>query len=183
MIRVLERLRNDHKHAAALVDILAHSLDKITAEENVDFELMRDVMYYLMRFNDTVHHPCEDLLYARMADKSTTLANQFSGLGEEHDKLINNGKRLADALALIADGGMTLREDILALGNDYVSELRQHMGREERSLFPMIEQHLDASDSDEVFQILEAQQDPVFGPILDADFKALYDHIQTLKDA
>jgi len=182
MIRVLERLKKDHKHAAALIDILASSLQQINAGENADFELMRDVMHYLVRFNDTVHHPCEDLLYARMADKSKALARQFAGLGNEHDHLIELGKRLADNLSMIADGGMSLREDILALGNEYVSEFRQHMMREERSLFPMIEQHLEDTDSEEVFQILQAQQDPVFGPILDADFKALYDHIHTHKN-
>jgi len=183
MIRVLERLRKDHIHAASLVNILADGMEQVRDGRNADFELMSDVMRYLMRFNDTVHHPCEDLLYARMADKSKALAKQFAGLGDEHSRLIKMGKILSERLSMIADGSMTPREEILALGNEYVSEFRQHMTLEERSLFPMIEQHLDNADSEEVFQILEAQQDPVFGPILDADFDALYEHIQMLKGA
>ena len=181
MLKVIERLHNDHRHAAELVAILANSLEQIDEGENADFELMRDVMYYLVRFNDTLHHPCEDLLYARMSDKSASLARQFAGLGEEHNKLIALGKNLTEALSVIADGGMTLRTEILALGNNYVGEFRQHMAREESSLFPMIEKTLDAEESAEVLQILEAQQDPVFGPILDEDFRSLYDHIQMLK--
>ncbi len=182
MIRVLERLRQDHIHAAALVEILADGMQQIEKGDVVDFELLSDAMQYLMRFNDTVHHPCEDLLYARMADKSAALAKQFAGLGDEHSHLIAMGKNLAKQLAMIADGGMTLRENIVALGNEYVNEFKQHMALEERSLFPVIEQTLDDSDSEEVFQILESQQDPVFGPILEADFKSLYEHIQTLSD-
>lgn len=181
MLKVLERLHNDHRRAAELVDILANCLDQIGGGENADFELMRDVVHYLVRFNDTLHHPCEDLLYARMSDKSPSLAKLFAGLGEEHSKLINLGKNLADALSLIADGGMTLRTEILALGNDYISDFRQHMAREEHSLFPMIEKNLDAAESAEVLRILEAEQDPMFGPILDEEFKSHYDHIQMLK--
>ena len=79
MLKVLERLHNDHRHAAELVDILANCLDQIGGGENADFELMRDVMHYLVRFNDTLHHPCEDLLYERMSDKSTSLAELFAG--------------------------------------------------------------------------------------------------------
>jgi len=181
MLKVLERLHKDHRHAAELVEILSHCLDQIAHEENTDFDLMRDVMHYLVRFNDTLHHPCEDLLYARMSDKSISLAKQFAGLGEEHNKLMSHGRILADALSVIADGGMTLRTEILGLGRDYVSELQQHMAREERDLFPLIEKNLDAAESEEVLLILDAQQDPVFGPILDEDFKSLSEHIEMLK--
>jgi len=181
MLKVLERLQKDHLHAAEMVDILSNCLEQIDCCENADFELMRDVMYYLVRFNDTLHHPCEDLLYARMSDKSTSLAKQFAGLGEEHNKLMFQGRILADALSVIADGGMTLRTEILGLGREYVSEMRRHMACEERCLFPMIEKNLDAAESDEVLRILDAQQDPVFGPILDKDFKSLFDHIEMLK--
>ncbi len=181
MLKVLERLHKDHLHAAETVAILSNCLEQIRRGENADFELMRDVMYYLVRFNDTLHHPCEDLLYARMSDKSARLAKLFSGLGEEHNKLMSRGRILADALSVIADGGMTLRTEILALGTDYVTELRRHMACEERSLFPMIEKTLDAAESEEVLRILDAQQDPVFGPILDKDFKSLFEHIEMLK--
>ncbi len=181
MLKVLERLQKEHQHATELVGILSHSLDEISKGENADFELMHDVMHYLVRFSDSQHHPCEDLLYARMSDKSKSLARQFAGLGEEHNKLIRLGKNLAEALSVIADGGMTLRTEILTLGREYISAFQQHMVLEERDLFPMIEKTLDAVESEEVLRILEAQQDPVFGPIQDEDFRSLSEHIQMLK--
>ena len=182
MLKVLEQLYNVHQLSRMSVVILANCLDQISGGESADFELMRDVMHYLVRFNDTLHHPCEELLYARMSDKSPSLAIQFAGLGEEHNQLINHGRNLADALSLITDGGMTLRTEILALGNNYISDFRQHMAHEECCLFPMIEKNLDAAESAEVLRILEAQQDPVFGPILDEEFKSHYDHIQMIKE-
>ena len=182
MIRVLERLRDDHKHAAKLITILSQELEKISNHENADLELMRDVMFYLVRFNDKIHHPCEDLLYARMTDRVRKLSKEFSDLGSEHNKLIRLGEKLAETFAVIVDGGMTLREDVITLGNEYVHELLQHMNREESKFFPLIEQHLTAIDSEEVFKILDTARDPVFGPILDADFKDLYEHIQSNKN-
>jgi hemerythrin-like domain-containing protein len=179
MIRVLERLRDDHRHAAKLINILSQELEKISTHENADLELMRDVMFYLVRFNDKVHHPCEDLLYARMTDRVRNLSKEFSDLGSEHNNLIHLGGKLAETFSVIVDGGLTLREEVITRGNEYVRELLQHMSREENKFFPLIEQHLTASDSEEVFKILDAARDPIFGPILDADFKDLYNHIQS----
>ncbi len=86
-------------------------------------------------------------------------------------------RKLFETLSMIADGGMSLRAEILAAGRTYVADLRKHIEMEELHLFPMAENALDDQDLSEVARTLEAQKDPVFGAVVEADFRNLYDYI------
>ncbi|MFT5448018.1 MAG: hemerythrin-like domain-containing protein [Gammaproteobacteria bacterium] len=96
----------------------------------------------------------------------------------EHDKIEQQSRALQDAVSQIADGGMALRADLVLIGKTYVTDLRQHIDLEEEHLFPLAESMLDESDLEEVAKILAERRDPVFGDVLDADFRNLYEHIQ-----
>jgi len=178
MSDVIDRLRADHTNMGSLLDILGRELDVVERAGNADFEVMRDVMQYLVRYSDTVHHPMEDLVYARLVDRSPGVRRDLASIPEHHDRIVHESRTLLDTLAMIADGGMTLRADILAAGRRYVDDLRRHIEMEERHLFPLAEKVLDASELDEVARVLEEQKDPVFGDVVEADFRNLYEHIR-----
>ncbi len=67
---VIDRLHADHANMSSLLDILDRELDVVERAGNANFEIMRDVMHYLTRYSDLVHHPMEDLVYARLAERS-----------------------------------------------------------------------------------------------------------------
>jgi hemerythrin-like domain-containing protein len=175
---VMDRLHADHANMASLLDILDRELDIVEKAGNADFEIMRDVMEYLTRYSDRVHHPMEDLVYARLADRSTKARAELAEVPEQHERIAAESRSLLETVSMIADGGMTLRTDILAAGRRYVADLRRHMEMEERYLFPMAERTLDQEDLSEVARILDEQKDPVFGDVVEDDFKRLYQHIQ-----
>jgi hemerythrin-like domain-containing protein len=68
MQSVIQHLRDDHASMITLLDILARELDNTERAEIADFEIMCDVMCYLTRYTDAVHHPMEDLVYACLFD-------------------------------------------------------------------------------------------------------------------
>jgi len=175
---VIDRLHTDHANMSSLLDILDRELDVVEQAGNADFEIMRDVMHYLTRYSDAVHHPMEDLVYARLADRSPKARKALAPIPEHHERIEVESRELFDTLSMIADGGMSLRADILAAGRTYVADLRKHIEMEELHLFPMAERTLDDQDLEEVARTLEAQKDPLFGPLVEADFRNLYDHIQ-----
>ena len=178
MKTVMDRLHADHRNMSRLLDILDRQLDIVERAGNAQFEIMRDVMQYLTRYSDKVHHPMEDLLYARLADRSPRARQDLSVVPEEHERIGNESAALLETVSMIADGGMTLRTEILAAGRRYVADLRRHIALEEEHLFPLVEKTLDSDDLSEVNRILEEQKDPVFGDVVEADFQSLYDHIQ-----
>ena len=178
MPTVVERLNTDHTNMARLLDLLDRQLDIVEQAGRADFELMSDIMQYMVRYSDATHHPMEDLLYARLADRSPKARKDLIRIPEQHDAIEAQGRKLFEALSMIADGGMTLRSGILASGRAYVANLRTHIEMEERHLFPMAESILDDQDMAEVQQIFAENQDPVFGEAVNEDFRDLLRHIQ-----
>lgn len=174
---VIDRLRADHHNMSTLLDILERELDAVERAGNADFELMKDVMQYLTRYSDKVHHPMEDLVYARLADRSPKACADLASVPEQHARIERDGASLLETVSMIADGGMTLRAAILRAGRRYAADLRKHIEMEERHLFPLVANTLDEADFGEVVRILEQHQDPVFGDVLNADFQHLYAHI------
>ncbi len=178
MRSVIDRLREDHRNMSALLDLLDRELDVVERAGNADFDLMRDVMLYLTRYSDRVHHPMEDLVYARLADRSPRARQDLAPVTEQHERIGKESEKLLETVTMIADGGMTLRTEILAAGRRYVADLRRHIDLEEKYLFPLAEKTLDDQDLEEVQRTLDEQADPVFGDVVAEDFKRLYQHIQ-----
>lgn len=178
MHSVIERLKADHASMLSLLDILERELDKVEQTDIADFEIMRDVMNYLTRYSDAVHHPMEDLVYACLADRSPKARAQLAPMPVEHTRIEQESLALQDAVSMIADGGMALRADIVATGKTYLVDLRRHIELEEKHLFPLAKRFLDDSDLEEVAKILAERKDPIFGDVVDADFRDLYEHIQ-----
>jgi hemerythrin-like domain-containing protein len=178
MATVIDRLHTDHANMSSLLDILDRELAVVADAGNADFEIMRDVMNYLTRYSDAVHHPMEDVVYARLAERSAKARKDLAPIPEHHERIAAESRTLFDTLAMIADGGMMLREDILAAGRAYVADLRKHIEMEEQYLFPLAEETLDDNDLREVERLLDEQKDPVFGEVVEADFRNLYDYIR-----
>jgi hemerythrin-like domain-containing protein len=178
MHNVIDRLRADHQHMGTLLDVLERELDTVERAGNADFAIMRDAMQYLTRYSDKVHHPMEDLLYARLADRSPKARTDLAPVPEQHERIAREGSSLLDAVSMVADGGMTLRTRILRAGRRYVADLRKHIEMEEAHLFPLAQSTLDRADLAEVERILDEQKDPVFGDVVQADFEDLYAHIR-----
>jgi hemerythrin-like domain-containing protein len=178
MHNVIERLCSDHQHMGTLLDVLERELDIVERAGNADFAIMRDTMQYLTRYSDKVHHPMEDLVYARLADRSPKARMDLAPVPEQHERIAREGSSLLDAVSMVADGGMTLRARILRAGRRYVADLRKHIEMEEAHLFPLALSTLDRADLAEVERILDEQKDPVFGDVVQADFEDLYAHIR-----
>jgi hemerythrin-like domain-containing protein len=178
MQSVIARLHDDHVSMITLLDILARELDNIERAETADFEIMCDIMRYLTHYSDAVHHPMEDLVYACLADRSPKARKRLAPMPVEHERIEQQSRALQDAVIQITDGGMALRADLVQIGQTYVTDLRRHIELEEQHLFPLAETLLDESDLDDVAKILAERRDPIFGDVLDADFRNLYEHIQ-----
>lgn len=177
MATVVDRLHEDHANMRRLLDILDRELDAVEAAENADFDLMRDVMRYLVHYSDAVHHPMEDLVYARLAERSVKARNDLVSIPEQHERIEAQSRRLHDEVGMVADGGLALRTEILKAGRDYSSGLRKHIEMEDLHLFPLVESTLDEEDLDEVQRVLDENEDPVFGKVVKEDYRVLYRHI------
>ena len=182
MSDIVGRLCGEHRNIGALLDMLERLLDGLESASDApgDVGLMRDIMTYMIRFPDHTHHPMEDLMFERMRPRGLTPKTEHTieQLLREHTSLARKGEALHRALLRFEGGARAERPALIAMGRDYVEFLRCHAGLEERTVFVEAESLLGDADWTEIEQAFEERIDPVFGPRVDSEFRALYQHIK-----
>jgi len=163
MSRLLDQIRLDHIHIARLLDILDHQLDILHEARGADFELIRDVILYMTTYPDQVHHPREDLMFARLLARDPSATGLLEGIATEHRLLAERGARCMEIMRQVIDGAMVRRDRIEVLGREYVALLRGHMDKEDTEALPLAERILTDDDWRSLEATLDARDDPVFG--------------------
>lgn len=178
MSGIMDQLKADHANVAELLEILEAQLDIVEREGDADFDLMHDVMLYMTRYPDWHHHPMEDLVFERMRARDAECADVVDRLAREHTALKDKGTGLLDLLARVVDGALVERDQLIASGRDFVLFLRQHMEIEDSEAFPRAEASLRPEDWSGVESAMRRRDDPVFGPVLDEEYRSLFDYIE-----
>lgn len=142
----IERWHADHVYFGRLLDLLETQVEVFHAGGQPDYALMLDILYYLRRFSDTIHHPREDAAFARLAAGNPRIAMLAARLGQEHRVIAHAGERLERALEQAAAGSYIQRQDVEALAAMYLVYYRSHIVREERDILPVAARTLAEED-------------------------------------
>ena len=163
----------EHVNFAALLDLLELHLDRFHRGEPPDYELMLDIMFYMTHYPDVLHHPKEDLAFARIAERDASTRAVVDGLAEQHAHLKRDGNALVVALDDIVNGSITSRDHVEAPGRAYIAAFRRHMEKEEAHIIPLAAKLLDGEDWAIIDATILRLEDPVFGKTLDQRYAAL----------
>jgi len=177
MPEVMRQLRQDHRNTARLMHLLEEQVQSLEASTRTDFELMQDVMQYMTHYPDRHHHPTEDLVFQRLVARDESARAAVDELLQEHQDLAEKGSHLLHTLRQVVDGALVARESIDERARDYIETQRRHMSKEEEHVFPRAEGILRDEDWAEVERRKEAMRDPLFGPVVDEDYRTLYELI------
>ena len=182
MTALIDRLCREHRNIGGLLRMLDRKLDAVDdgSESEEDIGLMRDIMTYMTRFPDHTHHPMEDLIFRHMRARELTPRTEatIAKLLGEHAALARKGEALHLALRRFGGGTKAERQALVAMGRDYVEFLRYHAKLEEETVFVEAGALLDDAEWSDIARAFETRTDPVFGPSVDREFRALYQHIQ-----
>lgn len=163
----------EHANFATLLDLLEVQLDRFHRGEPPDYELMLDIMFYMTHYPDVLHHPKEDLAFARIAERHAPARPLVGGLAEQHTQLKRDGNALVVALDDIVNGSITSREHVEEPGRAYIAAFRRHMDSEEAEILPLAAKLLDRDDWAAIEGTLLQLEDPLFGKTLDQRYAAL----------
>ena len=153
----------EHANFAKLLDLLEGELDLFHQGESPDYKMMLDIMFYMTRYSDVVHHPKEDLAFARIKERHASARPIVDELSGQHQRLKECGSALVQALDDIVNGSITSREHVEAPGRAYVSDWRQHMRTEETAILPLAAKLLRGRDWAAINAVIRHIDDPVFG--------------------
>ena len=142
-----------------------------------DYDLLENVMSYVTSYPDTYHHPTEDVVFARLRRVVPEAETDIDLLLAEHEKLIKYGREFLRTIRAIEEEAVVTREEFLSQGKQYLELLTAHMNTEEAGLFRLAAERLDASDWEDISARVEAIDDPLFGPAVNADYRRLWQRI------
>ena len=119
--RIIKELREDHRNMAVVLDVLAETLDQAKADKDPDFELVEEIMRYMTVYPDAVHHPKEDLLYAKLEKLRPDLAAGLDEVDKDHHEIAALGTALRDDVDAIVAGAAVRREHFVADCENYIN--------------------------------------------------------------
>jgi len=177
MIDPITHLRQEHVRFARLLDMLEMQLERLHGDEEPFYELMLDIMYYMTHLPDLVHHPREDLAFARVAERDPKARGVVDELRKEHGQLKESGEMLVKDLEGIVNGAIVTRDHVEAPGRNYIKSFRHHMNREETELFPWVSRILGQADWTAIDTVIQRREDPLQDPNAGQRYEALRQHI------
>lgn len=177
-MKLLEKLKWDHKNLQTLIELLSKELDAFFAGEESNFDMKVELLEYIEHYAETVHHPTEDLIYQAALpelDKSGVLLERLT---KEHHDLIGLARRFRETLEGVMQGEVITRSEVETRGREFVALQSLHIKLEENEVFPLLE----AGVSEDQWAELAAQapqiEDPVFTLQDYNRFSSLIDYLQ-----
>lgn len=169
--------RDEHARFARLLDFLDTQMMAFHEGGHPNYELMRDVVYYLQHYADRYHHPREDVAFAMLLEREPSLAPAIKRLMHEHRVINTVGATLYKHLEDILEDAFIARETVEAAAATYLVYYRSHIDSEDTDILPQAARLLQPADWSKVAAAVPAVADPLFGSDVGARFRDLHAQI------
>lgn len=165
--------REEHAYFARLLRLLRGQLDRFHTGGEPNYALMKDIVSYLREYGDRVHHPREDVAFARLAGICPDVELVLSRLRQEHRVIAHAGAELLSHIEAALEGAIVPRERIEAAAATYLAYYDNHLNTEDNAVLPRAALHLSADDWKAARAAAPAVPDPLFGPNPQERFREL----------
>lgn len=178
MANSLTLWQTEHANFAKLLHLLTAELDRFHRGETPDYDLMLDIMFYMTHYPDVVHHPKEELAFARIRQRDNGARTLLDMLDRQHAELHRLGAALVTSLGDVVNGSIAPRDSIEAPARTYVATFRDHMQLEDTELLPLVRRWLDARDWAAIDLAIRHVEDPLFGRNPERRYAAIEAHLE-----
>jgi hemerythrin-like domain-containing protein len=166
MTRDVEQLMNDLQ------------IDRLSASEEPDYDLVRDIMLYMTEYPGVVHHPMEDIVYRHLKSLRPEIRTNLERVETDHQYLEESGLKLKNDMEAISNGAKLDRNELIEKFHHYMEQLREHMYWEETDLFSVADELQLYGDWSEVVLKNNEISDPLFGSRVERKYRKLLAKIQ-----
>lgn len=177
MYNIIESLHTDHINFSRLLTLLEQQAAVLREGGLPDFEVMLDTIDYLQNYADLYHHPREDLIFRFFLERSDVARDAIDELRRQHRALWESTNRLRVAIDGILHGEIVPRSDFVDQMDTYLNEQREHLNEEEGYILPLLKQAFSEADWEQLNKALPFRSDPLFGPSVEQQYRALYTRI------
>ena len=136
----------DHDNFRGMLDELRGELDVFHRGARPDYEHMCRIVTSLREYGDEVHHPREDVAFARLALRCPDMQLPLARLQQEHRVIAQAGQKLLEQIEAILGGALVPRAELEAALATYLVYYGNHIAKEEEDVLSRAAQHLTAED-------------------------------------
>lgn len=160
-----EDLMHEHKSIVAMLNIMGKLSEKISNNQDPDFNDVGNILDFLRTFADKCHHGKEEnalfpaLIEAGMSKQSGPVAVMLY----EHEQGRAYIKAIADALAALKTGDRSGLNSLAMALDSYIALLGNHIQKENNILFPMADKILSSGKQDELSREFERIENEIIG--------------------
>lgn len=178
MSNTIAKLHQEHIGLTKLLKLLDQQLAIFHAGDTPEYQVMSDIMHYMIHYPDMSHHPKEDVVFSHLKVIDASLSSDIEQLIQEHKDLVAKGHEFFSILQLaLDDAAMFSRATLEEQANAYISLLRSHMDKEEAKVMPTAVQKLSANDWQKIDAEIKELEDPLFGSTVKKDYITLYNYL------
>lgn len=173
MSLTLPRLRQDHKHVAAVLTLIEAEVDTLAADRSLNVGLIESAVLYFREYFSRFHQPKENLIFGHLVGQKVELSKRIFPLLEDHRDLLDRVKGFENALTKLQPRDPASRDDFCERAKRFVERQRAHLVAEETLFYPEAERWLTASQWAEVDNYMPGEVDPLSKSPIDPAFAAL----------
>lgn len=173
MAELLALWHAEHAKFARLLTLLEQQLQRIREDERPDYELVGDILDYLIGYADACHHPREDIGFARLVQKDPRQRGLVGRLAQEHRVIGEAGRELRRLVNEVSADVLVPRGQIEAAASTYLVYYRHHIELEERRALKRAAELFDAADWAAIAARFAQIPDPLEGDDTHARFADL----------
>lgn len=177
MVSIIKRLRSDHRHMSVLMRLIEIEIESFNDGGTVDYELVEDILRYMVNYPDLDHHPAEEIICDKLAEIDADAAAAVGHLAEAHEELALAGERFLNVVQRVLNEEAMPRDWFVTTASEYLTSLTGHMKREELVMFPSACRLLSDDDWREVEAKIKLRPDPLGTEARGQEFEALRQRI------
>ncbi len=180
MAKEIFKLRKEHLNFKKMLNLLEEQLDLLHKGEEPDYQIMADILCYMIEYSDVSHHPREEVIFSLLVERDSTIEKDVTEITQQHHTIGEAGSNFYNKLENLINGESEIMQmdEIEMPGRIYVSILRSHMEKEEQSLFTMAEELLNDDDWKKIESDMQISiSDPIFGKDVEKRFCFLCDQL------
>lgn len=143
---MLTQLRRDHANMARLLHVLSLKHKTLDAGERPDFQLMREVVDFILDYMSGFTIPLERVCGEHLVAKAPEAGDLSHRLASDYHDLNERLKRLSQDLDMILMDAVLPMDRFAADLKAYLDSHRAYLRAEREELFPLISVHFDDDD-------------------------------------
>lgn len=171
----------DHQNIRALLGVLEAEIGALLEGEGAPrLDLLVEGLHYLTSYIDAYHHAREDAAFELAAQRDERVEDVIREVARQHVAIVEAGAHLLSSLESATMDAPVPKTRLRSEAKAYLDGLRNHLRYEEVEILPRVGALLDAEDWRAVDARVGRRADPLFGPTVEARYRALFESITAL---